>query len=187
MMKVQNRSDGPALDLVSLATAKNYLRVDSTDDDDLIEALIQTASDQIGDSANTAWKEREAYGYLESWQHARFPIGPVTAVTAVEYKGSGDTYTTLATSKYSVAINTYPAVIQFYNFPALEVEALERIRISFRYGHDNVTHLRPPQYAQAILNLVAHFYDYRNPVQTGGVVRQIPLHVESLISTFRYL
>lgn len=187
MMKIRNSSDAPALDLVSLAEAKNYLKVDASDDNDLIEDLIQTASDHIADSANTCWKAREAYGYMESWTACRFPVGPVILVNAVEYKASGDTYVTMPTSMYSIAVNTYPAYIKFHDFPSLEPEALERIRISFQYGHDNSTHLRPPQYKQAILALVAHFYDYRNPVQTGGVVRQIPLHVESLISTFRYL
>ena len=190
MMRVRDTSDAPALDLVSLADAKAYLRVDTSAEDDLIEDLIQVASDQIAAETNTRWKSVNAYGYLEDFVSAAFPVGPVTAITAVEYKASGDTYTTLPTSKYHFAIETHPARIVFDDLPSLEPDAMERIRITFTYGFtspNTAPHPTPPQYAQAIKMLTAHLYDFRSPVYAGQKITEVPMGVKNLINVIRQL
>lgn len=187
MMRHKDTSDISALDLVNLADTKAYLRVDHTADDDLIEDLIQVATEQVQSMTNTRIKSVTAYGFLEHFKDSDFPVGPVTAVSAVEYKASGDTYSTLDTSRYHIRISTHPARIEFDNTPSLDEDALERVRISFTYGYGTADHPRPAQFAQAVKMLVAHYYDNRSPVATGLTPRAVPLHVESLISTFRFL
>jgi len=189
MMKVRVTQDAPALDLLSLADAKAYLRVDHSSDDDLIEDLIQVAVDQVSDIANTRWKSSTAYGYLEGFHTATFPVGPVTAVTAVEYIAQGDTtYSTLATTKYYYSILAGQACIYFHDYPSVETEAAERVRISFTYGYDSgATYQRPSQLLMAAKMMVAHLYDNRLPVAVGPRVNAMPFHIEALTNTFRYL
>jgi uncharacterized phiE125 gp8 family phage protein len=188
MMKVRPTQDNPALDLLSLADAKAYLRVDHSSDDNLIEDLVQVAVDHVVATANTRWKSTTAYGYLEGFFYSRFPVGPVTAVTAVEYIAQGGTtYTTLPTGKYYYSIQGGQAWIQFHNYPALKTEAAERVRISFTYGYDGSIYQRPTQLKQAAKMMVAHLYDNRLPVVVGPRMNTMPFHVEALTSTFRYL
>jgi len=188
MMKVRPTQDTPALDLLSLADAKAFLRVDHSSDDDLIEALIQAAVDQVTHTANTRWKSTTAYGYLEGFFNSRFPVGPVTAVTSVEYIAQGSsTYSTLPTAKYYYGINGGQAHIYFHNYPALETEAAERVRIAFTYGYDDSTYIRPSQLEQAAKMMVAHLYDNRLPVVVGPRMNVMPFHIDALTSTFRYL
>ena len=189
-MRVTDTQDTPALDYLSLSEAKAYLRVDHSDEDALIEDLIQVASDYVATASNTSWKGRTAYGYLEDWVNADFPVGPVNSVTSVEYKASGDTYTTLSTSNYFVRLLPHPARIAFQNYPSLEPDAYDRIRISFTYGYsgeDVSPHPTPYQYKQAMRMLVSHWYDFRGVVVDTMRVQHIPTNVESLISTFRQL
>ena len=187
MMRFRDISTGTALEFVPLADTKAYLRVDSSDEDSLIQELIEAAARQISAMTNTQIKAIEAYGYLEDFENADFPVGPVTEVTKVEYKASGNTYTELPTSNYRLAINTHPARIQFENAPSLDSDELERVRISFKYGVGTTEHPRPETYALACKMLVAHYYDNRSPVSTGPAPRPVPLHVEALINPLRKL
>lgn len=188
MMKVRDQSSADALDFLSLADAKAYLRVDHSSDDDLIEDLIQVAVDQVTNMANTRWKSIAAYGYLEGFYDSRFPVGPVVSITSVEYIPQGaNTYSTLPTTNYYYALNGGQAHIYFHNYPALETEIAERVRINFQYGYDNTTHIRPSQMKQAAKMMVAHMYDNRLPVVVGPRMQSMPFHVEALASMFRYL
>ena len=188
-MKIRDTSDAPALDLLSLADAKAYLRVDHTDDDSLIEDLVQVAVDQVTSTANTSWKSRQAFGYLEGFFDATFPVGPVTLVSQVEYIAQGDTtYTTLPTTSYYYSILAGQARIYFHDYPSTETEAAERVRISFTYGYDDgSTYNRPSQISMAAKMYVAHMYDNRLPVVVGPRMSVMPFHIEALTNSFRYL
>lgn len=186
-MRVQDRDITSPLTVVSVADAKAYLRVDHSADDSLIEDLIAAANSQVEDMANTRIRSLAAYGFLQNFTDSDFPVGPVTAISAVHYKASGETYTLLPTTKYYYSLGTHPARIHFDNYPDLEDEALERVRISFEYGFDNVNHMRPVQFKQAVLMLVTHLYENRSPVTIGPAPKTVPLSVESLVSTFRQL
>lgn len=186
-MRIQDTSDITVADLVPLADVKDYLRVDGTDEDDLIGDLMDAACAQVQDMTNTRIKTVQAYGFLEGFFNSDFPVGQVNSVTAVHYKASGDTYTELDSSKWYTRLTGTPARIQFVNYPSLEPDALHRVRITFSYGYDDSAFLRPKQYAMSIKMLVAHMYDNRLPAVVGRSIGTVPLHVESLISTFRHL
>lgn len=187
-MRILDTSDITALDIVTLPVTKAYLRVDHSADDDLIGDLVDAALLQVQAMTNTRAKTVTAYGYLEGFYNCDFPVGPVNSVTAVEYKPSGsETYTTLDASKYKVRTNSHPARIEFYNYPSPETETLERVRISFMYGYDQSVHRRPKQFETAVKMLVAHYYDNRSPVTTGPAPKEVPHHVQSIISTIRLL
>lgn len=188
LMVIRETSDAPGGDLIPLADAKAYLRVDHSSDDTLIQELVNVAVTQVSDMANTRWKTVQAYGYLEDFYNCRFPVGPVTAITAVHYKRSGDgAYTVLPTSKYYYSLEGVGARIAFDNYPSLEEDAYERVRITFSYGYDASVQHRPPQLKQAAFLLLSHYYDNRTAVSFTGRPQVVPMAVDSLVSTFRYL
>ena len=187
MMLVQDTSTIQAGDLFPLADVKAFLRVDGTDDDDLIGELTQVATEQVQAMSNTRAKTVQAYGYLEHFHNSNFPVGPVVIISAVHYKASGDTYTELSASKYHYKLTTQPGRIEFINYPSLEPDALHRVRITFQYGYDQSQYFRPAQYKQAVMMLVAHMYDNRMPAVVGRSIGVMPMHVEALVSTFRQL
>ena len=186
-MRVQDRDTTSPLDVISVADAKTYMRVDHSADDALIEDLIVAANAQVEAMANTKVRALNAYAYLDDFRNSDFPVGPVVSIGLVEYKASGDTYTTLDTSKYWFSLTSHPARIEFDAYPDLEDEALDRVRISFEYGFDNVNHMRPSQYKQAVLILVTHLYENRSPVVMGATPKAVPMSLEALVSTFRQL
>lgn len=99
------RSSAPAIEPVTLAEAKLYLRIDGSDDDTLIESLI------------TAVRE-SAEAYLrcslitQSWTMAfedsaparvELPMGPVQSVTSVKSITRAGVETTISNSAYYLA------------------------------------------------------------------------------------
>lgn len=187
-MVVRTTVAADAADLINLNEAKEYLRVSGSDEDSLITDLVQVAVDQVEAMANTSYKAVVAYGYLEHFQNCRFPVGPVTEVSEVHYKPSGsETYSLLSTNFYYVSTEGSAARIAFHEYPSLEEDAYERIRITFSYGYDGTTHLRPTQLRQAALLYLTHLYDNRTAVSFTGRPQVVPMGVDALVSTFRHL
>ena len=93
-----NHTDG--VDLVSLADMKEFLRVDHSDEDTTITALLDTAVAWAEDYTNRLFHPNgSADFYLSRWRPACLAFGPVTAIDAVKYDVPGATYT-LDASKY---------------------------------------------------------------------------------------
>ena len=71
---------------MSLSDIKEFLRVDSADEDTTITAALDTAVAWIEDYTNRLMHPNgSADFYLERWRPASLAYGPVTAIDAVKY------------------------------------------------------------------------------------------------------
>lgn len=100
---------GPAKEPVTLPDVKLHLRVDGTDDDDLIAALIITAREHV-ESVTRRKLLTQTWDYsIPDWPSSdafKLPWGNLTAVTSVKWKDTVGTETTLtATTHYLVETN----------------------------------------------------------------------------------
>ncbi len=177
----------PAYEPVSLAQAKQHLRVDWTDDDNLIEDLIVAARQWCERGIRQALINQTLQCVVElpeptvgrlSGQVGRpgWPIelpmtahGTLQSVTTAEIETQIATFDTLTlTDDYLVDDNSEPSRIWLaasaiakwsvsLNYPG----AMPRVRVTYVAGYGTTPASVPYPIRQAILRGVAHLYEHR--------------------------
>jgi len=105
------RISGPTAPLLTTAEAKDHLRVDFADDDDLIDAYISAATDMV----DAEWGELGRALVTQRWQLTLpafpasgviiLPVPPVQQVTGITYYDADNAEQTLAADTYRLTVN----------------------------------------------------------------------------------
>jgi uncharacterized phiE125 gp8 family phage protein len=171
-------------DVVSLDDMKLFLRVDHSDEDTTITALLNAAVAHISDYTNRHFTGASTVKfYLERWRTASLAFGPVTRVISVKYDDTTGTQQTLDTSKYyfeELTDNT--TRISFHDTPDLETYNATPIEIECECGLGESSSVQV-----ATKLLVAHWYENRRAVITSTVATTMPLSVHSLLNSERII
>lgn len=211
-----NLVTGPAAEPVTLALAKQHLRVDFTDDDTYIPGLITAAREWC-----EAYMHRKIFN--QTWQRTLdyFPIwvggttvapcsfqdwmffsgywakvmiqlpGKIEAINSITYtlpNGGGEQ--TLATSDYVADLTSIPARIvpqQGMTWPVQTLYVPGSVQIEYvagSYGDGVEANNCPQSIVQAILMLVAHWYNHREAVSEASY-KNVPLAVTALLNAHR--
>lgn len=169
---------------ISLAEAKEHLRVTWSEEDDAITDLIEDAVAYLDGWGGVLGRALEP----QTWQISlgRFPagnidlpLGPVSAVEAIEYLDAGDrSPRTLDPSLYE--LDTYAVearVVPIAPWPAT-APANAAVRVRWVAGTGC-----PKPIRRAIKLLVGHFY--MNREATSAALATVPFGVSSLIEPWR--
>lgn len=148
----------------SVPEARGQARVDTTSEDDVLLRLLTAATDHVDGWNGVLGRCLEA----QSWEIGlpRFPagpvivlpLGPVDSVTSIVYLDEAEAEQTLAVSVYEVDANPVEARIVLADgerWPAT-AETVNAVRVRWVAGTGT-----PPAIKQAILELVAYWYDHR--------------------------
>lgn len=113
------RTVDASAEIVTLEEAKDHLRVDSTAEDELIEALIRAARMAIEERTSRATVTQTWVMTLDAFPdeaEIRLPRPPLASVSSVQYvDANGDTQT-FSPSNYSVVTRSLPGAIRLvYN------------------------------------------------------------------------
>ena len=169
-------------DLISLVDMKEFLRVDHSDEDTTITAIIDAAAQSIQDYTGRHFKTTTFTFLLDSFHFIEFPY-QVTTVTSVTYLDRAGAPQTLATSKYFTDVSRQPGRINFKNTPDLVEDKFNRVTINGSVSND----INPPL-THAIKMLAAHFYENRRAVVVGTLSAvEIPLGVKAIINPYRII
>jgi uncharacterized phiE125 gp8 family phage protein len=180
----------PATEPVSLAEAKAYLRVVHDDDDPLITALIA-----IGRTHVEAGTRRALIA--QTWRHSRetwptagriallpAPLQELAAARVYDAEGNAQT---IDAESFVLDTISVPGVV---SFPPWSVptpgRATAGIEIDFVAGYGETADDVPAPLRLAIRLLVAHWYENRGMVASGGVA-PLPASVAELIAPYRVL
>ena len=120
--------------VITVAQLKEHLRVDSSDEDTLIEAYRDAAIAWVEDYCNTRLGDVAAVGYMDYFYNARFPIGPVQSITSVTYLDTANASQTLATTKYWFDIKTKATRITFDSVPDLYDDTFNAVQDQYGGG-----------------------------------------------------
>lgn len=181
----------PALEPVSLADMKLFLRVAHDDDDDVIAGLIAAARLHVEARSRRALIAQTWRLVRDVWPASgRLPILPVPliAITAIRVFDADGMPHSLDVGDFAVDTASAPAVLAFAREaprPPDKIEAGIELDISAGYGEapDDV----PAPLRQAVRMLVAHWYENRGVIAVSGEVAAMPASVSSLIAPFRVL
>jgi uncharacterized phiE125 gp8 family phage protein len=178
----------PTLTMVSLEEAKRHCRVDFNDDDDLIFALIQTATSYFDGYSGVlgrallpqTWRQ-DFDGFYDVM---RLPVGPVQSVTSVIYQDISGVDQTLSAAQYVLLTDDYGSYIQLaadQSWPNVGQRA-DAVRVTYSAGSATVI----PAIRMAALLLIGHWYANRE-AGVAGSMSDLPMGVDALIAPHRVL
>jgi len=175
----------PATEPVTLAEAKAHLRVDHSDEDDQIEALIQSAREWVEDHIERPIITQTITGATDRFSR-RMELKPnLQSITAIRYIDTDGAEQTLDASVY--ALDDYALIGAVYlapnqEWPSTRGEPFD-VQVDFVAGYGEAADV-PAKIKQAILLLIGHLYANREATTISGV-EEMPLSVDSLLSSAR--
>lgn len=183
-------SVAPTIEPVSVAEMRMHCRIDHTDEDEYLAALIVAArmwcEDYCRRSFITRTIELKRPKFDESMD---LPRGPVQSVTSVQYQDQDGATQTLSTDTWQYVGDPVMARVVVRSGKAWPVTNVEEHPVAITYvtGYGDASADVPMTIRQAIKMMVAQLYEYREPIVTGTSIAHVPMAVESLLSPYRVL
>jgi uncharacterized phiE125 gp8 family phage protein len=172
---------------VTLAEAKLHLRVDGTDEDTLINALIAAATQQ---AENYTWRTlmTTVYEYIADSFSKQIELDtfPIATIDSIKYYDLNNVQQTLIVSAYESNLNECPVLIrpkENYYWPDTIIR-FDAVTVRFTAGYASAAAV-PAAIKQAILMIVGHLYANREDVVTGTQVNTMPQSSQYLLNTYR--
>ena len=180
------QTSAPAVEPVSLEEAKAFLRVDHVSEDALVQALIAAARTHVEALCGRKLIAQGWRVYVDALPEIgriRLPVGPVLSVDAVTvYDGEGNGIE-LDAADYLVDAAGIPPRIAFRRRPAV-LREMNGIEIDVTVGFGATSLDVPSPLRQAILDLVADWYDHRGTGLDTAMMRE-PDRVVALVEPYR--
>lgn len=200
----------PAEEPLTLAEAKAHLRVDASNEDDLIAALIVAARELAETRQRRALVTQTWDLTLDRWPYGggyydrairqmgpgsplwlpntgqlpiELPRPPLQSVTSIAYVDPEGNSQTLDPSAYVVSTGTPGRIAPAYGltWPSIRNQ-IDAVTIRYVAGYGAASAV-PKATKQAILLLVGHLYENREAVavNVGANILELPMGVEALL------
>jgi uncharacterized phiE125 gp8 family phage protein len=178
----------PAVEPVTREEAKAHLRVDSTDEDTLIDDLIQTAREYCEDYQNRAYLEQTWELVLDSWPDGneivldKPPLQSVTSVTCYDTTGAA---TVWASSNYIVDTASHRLALGYgKSWPSVTLQPVAGIVIRYVVGNEEAASVSR-RVRQAMLLLIGYWYGNREAGVIGSISKELEFSVHALLDMDR--
>ena len=183
-------TSGPALEPISLAEAKAHLRVDGSVEDALIQSLIVTSRLHVEAALGLALITQSWSCFLDRWPKGGrlvLPLRPVAAVSHVRIWNDEGVPETLAPSLFLLdGHGDPPRLVALSGSPPLSPgRTVNGIEVAFTGGFGAAPSDVPATIRHALLLLVAHWYENREPIEIGAGVNAVPAMVSDLLAPYR--
>lgn len=173
---------------VTAADAKTHGVIVTDDDDSYLAGLIAKATRYIERLAGRQMLTSTWVARMEGFPgEIELRILPVTAVVSITYvDDDAVTQTLVAVTDYQVDCEDpdSPArICPAYGttWPSVRGETYNSVVVTFTAGYGTAASV-PVTYKHAILLLVQHWYENREPVNIGNIVNPLPFTIQSLMA-----
>jgi len=175
-----------AIEPVTLQQAKDHLNVDFSDDDSIIELIIQTAREAVENKTGrklittTMGHQRDCFSSVMELPHT------VQSVSTITYVDTDGVNQTLAATEYDVDINRTPGRITLAygkTYPATR-DKVNAVTIEYITGFGDTAQSVPSALQHAMLLLIGHYYENREATAPINI-NTVPMTVEFLINPYR--
>ena len=193
-----NRITAPAAPLISLDEAAAHLRLDaygspqSYPDQDLVEALIQSVTEEI--DGRDGWLGRALV--TQEWrlgldcflgERINIPLPPLQSVVEISYLDQDGVSQIVPSAHYSVVTDSEPGIVVLndgYQWPSVGVgEYPVQIRFVAGYGDPDAVPQIIKSYAKLMLGML---YEHREMVLAGSIVTPFPYY-RTMLSNYRLI
>lgn len=176
----------PAVEPVTLADAKEHLRVTEGDEDDYISALVIMAREMCEEYQRRSYITAGFEFWLRAFpgREIILPRSPLLSVTEVSYFTSDDTETIVDAAVYTVDDATKPGRIvlaESATWPTATLRSSKGVKIAFTAGYGPIASDVPERMIHAIKLIVGNFFEERQPILTGTIAQELPLNAKWLL------
>lgn len=193
----RNRGEtgGAAAEPITTAEAKAHLRVDHSNDDTYIDSLIIAATDYTEDVTSNSLIEKTYDYWLDAFpvdddEIIKIPNPPLISITSIKYFDDDDVEQTWSSAEYVVDTDcawhghVYPG--RTYSWPTAR-DFRKSVHIEYVAGYESSTSPVtgdnvPMTLKQAMLILIAHWYENREQVIVGSTIANVPDAYDALIA-----
>ena len=184
-LKVNTLSATP---LFTTADAKDFLKVDTTADDTLIDNLIKAATQSCEIYTNRYFIDTLVTQYSDKWNDVSILLkSPVNSITHIKYYDSDNILQTLDTSVYLLDEASQPARIGLkpnQSFPTL-ANRINAVEVKYTVGYGTASTDVPDGIKQAVLLTIGNWYENRQSVITGRTATELPLSSQYLLNQYK--
>lgn len=178
----------PTIEPVTLAEAKLHCRIDHPDEDSLITSLIIAARQWLELATRRSFITQTLKLSLPGWpQTIQLPHPPLQSVSNVAYLTSSGETVIVESANYTVISACEPGeIIPAYSqsWPSTSLALGLPVQIEYLAGYGDTADAVPQLYRQAILLMVAHWYENREATLPINL-RTVPFAVQSIINIDR--
>ena len=211
------QTSAPACEPITLDEAKSHLRIETSDEDALIQSLILTSRLHIEVALGIALITQQWSCFFDRWPAAlsarntpmqpvgavysvpdstarhyaltdvmALPLSPIKSVDAVRVYAQDGTFVTLPLNGFTFdLISRNPRVIRNQETTTpTPGRRLNGIEIAVTCGFGAQPSDIPAPIRQALLLLVAHWYEHRDPGEIGTPEARVPAAISSLLCPY---
>jgi uncharacterized phiE125 gp8 family phage protein len=182
--------EGPSVEPVSLAEAKAYLRVDHAHEDQLIQTLIAASRVHVEAATRRALIEQSWRVTADAWpggRDVRLPIGPLQELLAIRVFDADGEATELELTQFIIEAGSAPGRIAMPRSVGGLPAAREKlaVEIDFVVGYGEAAEDVPAGLKQAMLVLIAHWFEHRDAVLMAGSGAIVPGGFDRVVAPYR--
>jgi hypothetical protein len=153
-------------EIITLGDVKNYVRIDSDDDNAIITNMITQARIWCENYISRDIVPKNRTYYMDSTSGLfDLPFAPVATIVSVTVEGEAATYTEYGLDDLSIELNGGPS---------------NNVKITYTTAGLNDGLIK-----QALLQMVSNYYDNRADFEIGKAVNEIPTNVKSILSGYK--
>lgn len=180
---------GPALEPLTVAEAKAHLRIDASDEDGLIASLITTARLQVEAALGLALNAQQWVLLADFWPLngiVELPVRPLQSVTEIRVRDGSGSASVVDPLHYTVdGAGDTPRIASRTGYWPTPGARLAGIEIEFEAGFGAAAADVPADIRQALLLLVGHWFEHRDPADADQLTGPVPAAVSSLLARFK--
>ncbi|WP_223596889.1 head-tail connector protein [Brucella suis] len=176
----------PALEPVTIADARAFLRISTESEDDILGRLITTARELVEAETGLALIDQTWRLRVDRWPRSgrlalfKYPIKAVTGVVAYRPDGAAISF---LPEEFALHHDRRPQRLYMAQYP--DASTFCGIEVDFIAGFGESGVEVPDTLKQAILTLTAHLYESRAGVNADAVQRSFPPIVNQMVDSWR--
>lgn len=181
----------PAQTAILLDQVKAHSRIDFDEEDGLLGAYIAAAIDYAERVTGRSFINRTLRQVIDRFPTGRMPIElerpPLVSVSDITYIDAAGDEQVMDPTDYDVDTSTIMGTVSpaYGRSWPLVRRGRRAVQITFTAGYGESTADLPATITQALIMLVGHWYEHREPIVVGTIVAHVPHSVESLLSLNR--
>lgn len=182
-------TSGPATEPVTVAEAKAHLRIDGSNEDTLIASLILTSRLHVEAALGLALITQSWRMLLDAWpltKDIEVPLRPLQSIDAVRVWPQTGSATVIDEDDYLADTASVPPRLVrtgvVWRQPGRVANGIE---IDFTAGYGTEASDVPEPIRQALLLLVSHWYERRDPIEVGAANTMVPVPVSQLLEPYK--